>query len=122
MTLCRHELDQDICVRCMRETRDALAAELATRPSNEAFAGQYALTQAHATAASKAEARVAALEAALTPSTDTKAAYIAEHQIEVEMLDEDGDSCTEMVTIPWTTIKDIMAMILKRANSAGEPK
>lgn len=65
-------------------------------------------------------ARCEALEAALTPSADTKAAYIAEHQIEVEAMDEDGDSCTEMVTIPWTTIKDIMAMILKRANSAPE--
>lgn len=58
-------------------------------------------------------ARVAELEAALTPSGDTKAAYIGEFKFTfLAGLDEFGDDLTyENVTVPWTTVKEIMAAI-----------
>jgi hypothetical protein len=61
------------------------------------------------------EARVHALEMALTPTGDTKAAYIGEHPIEVD----DGNGGSGMVLIPWTTTKEIMAMIRKHADDSA---
>lgn len=73
-----------------------------------------------------AQARVAALEAengrlreALTPSTATKQAYIGEFTYSCQGVDERGDACTERRTVPWTSIKEIMAAILARA--LGQP-
>lgn len=60
--------------------------------------------------------RIEKLEAALTPSTDTKAEYSGEFTF---------DAHADMhVMVPWTTIKEIMAYILKRATSekASEAK
>jgi hypothetical protein len=58
------------------------------------------------TRAKKAEAERDAMGEALTPSADTKAAYIGEFQFQF------GD-CTP--NVPWTTIKQIMAAIRNRA-------
>lgn len=56
-----------------------------------------------------------ALLAALTPSAETKAAYIGEFTMPFLMLDEDGNGKLEYPYVPWTTIKEIMAVIRARA-------
>jgi hypothetical protein len=53
-------------------------------------------------------AQVKALREALTPSAATKAAFIGEFKFAGG---EDGYD----VTVPWTTVKEIMAAILARA-------
>ncbi|MDR3464204.1 MAG: hypothetical protein P4L76_18020 [Beijerinckiaceae bacterium] len=57
---------------------------------------------------------LAKLRGALTPSADTKAEYIGEFKFAITGDDEDGQNI-EMVTVPWTTIKEIMARILAYA-------
>jgi hypothetical protein len=61
---------------------------------------------------------------ALTPSGETKAAYIGEFSFTVMQVqeDEDGEAVEVPVKVyvPWTTIKEIMAVILKRANEAED--
>jgi len=52
---------------------------------------------------------------ALTPSADTKAAYIGEIKHSYVEWDEFGDERTVTRTVEWTTIKEAMAMILARA-------
>lgn len=52
---------------------------------------------------------------ALTPSGATKAAYLGEFKYGVERFDENGDAYPVEYTVPWTTIKEIMAAILRRA-------
>lgn len=63
--------------------------------------------------------RVGELEGALTPSADTKADYIGEFQFTVTMMELDESDepyeCQRMVTVPWTTIKEIMGAISGRA-------
>jgi hypothetical protein len=53
--------------------------------------------------------RVDAFRAALTPSGETKAVHIGEHHFRLECLD-DVVMCPT-VTVPWDTIKGIMARI-----------
>jgi hypothetical protein len=65
-------------------------------------------------------ARIAELERALTPSRETKAAYIGEFKFSVTRQQEMEDGLysldyNEEVTVPWPTIKAIMAAILARA-------
>ena len=67
----------------------------------------------------KANASLARLVEALTPSGETKAAYIGEFHFDVEDRDADGEDCLRRVTVPWTTVKEIMATIRARA-AAGE--
>lgn len=63
------------------------------------------------------------LAEALTPSGGTKAAYIGEFTIAVERsvnedeeADDEGDSDPyDHISVPWTTIKQIMAAIRSRA-------
>lgn len=57
----------------------------------------------------------ARLREALTPSGDTKAAYMGEFSWEEESDDGRGVATR---TIPWTTIKEIMAAIRQRADAA----
>lgn len=65
-----------------------------------------------------------ALTEALTPSADTKAAYIGEFSFNVEVWDPDGgedgegEAVLESKTVPWTTVKEIMAAISARARQA----
>lgn len=67
-----------------------------------------------------------ALIDALTPSGDTKAAYIAEFKFDVEVWDPDGgedgdgEAVMESTTVPWTTVKEIMAAISRHARQALE--
>lgn len=53
---------------------------------------------------------------ALTPSGDTKAAYMGEFSFNLTQVDEFGDERSVKTYVPWTTIKEIMAAI--RARSA----
>jgi len=59
--------------------------------------------------------RVAALEGALTPDGDTKAAFIGEFKfsIDLNVEDEDGEpqEIQHQVYVPWDTTKEIMAAI-----------
>lgn len=59
----------------------------------------------------------AALEKALTPSAETKAAYIGEFSFSITMQTEDGVEYQQGVVVPWDTIKKIMAAI--RAHAAA---
>lgn len=68
------------------------------------------------------EARIKALEEALTPSGDTKAAYIGEFAFPLVYTDDNGDSATTSVTVPWTAVKDIMAAITARATLNSREK
>ena len=61
------------------------------------------------------EAENARLREALTPSGDTKAAYICEFSMPSPLIDEHGDEVVLRLDIPWTTIKEIMAAIRARA-------
>lgn len=68
------------------------------------------------------------LIAALTPSAETKAAYIGEFSFKIDTVDvdEDGEAfeCDLEVTVPWTTVKEIMAAIrgfaISRTQHSGE--
>lgn len=63
----------------------------------------------------KAESEAKALREALTASEETKAAYISEFHFNItETREEDGEEFPRDVTVPWTTIKEIMAVILAR--------
>jgi hypothetical protein len=62
-----------------------------------------------------------ALREALTPSPETKGAYIGEFSFRVELSDEDGDRYSQEFYVPWTTIKEIMAAITKRATPTRPP-
>lgn len=63
--------------------------------------------------------RVEDLEEALTASGATKAAYIGEFSFPIEDRDEDGEECTRKITVPWTTIKEVMSAIWVRADVTG---
>ena len=60
-----------------------------------------------------------ALVEALTPSADTKAAYMSEFSMGVRLSDERGNEQSRSITIPWTTIKEIMSAIRERATLAS---
>ena len=60
-----------------------------------------------------ANARIARLEEALTPSAETKVEYIGEVSFYFE---GGGEGEGFKVAVPWTATKEIMAMILARAN------
>ncbi len=61
-------------------------------------------------------AEIERLREALTPSGDTKAAYIGEFSMGVTLRTRHEEE-TRSVQIPWTTIKEIMAAIRARATS-----
>lgn len=63
------------------------------------------------------KAENARLREALTPSAETKAAYMGEFQFNLPDLDEDGNEYTRHVNVPWTTIKEVMELIFNRALS-----
>ena len=59
----------------------------------------------------------AKLRAALTPSGETKAAYIGEFSFSIYVGEDDGEEIFQRITVPWTTVKEIMAAILTRAGA-----
>lgn len=84
----------------------AIPADVAPEFTNECF---HDLSLAHL------RGKVERLQEALTPSAETKAAYIGEFSFGVDDRDEDGDECTRNVVVPWTTVKEIMGAIRDRA-------
>jgi septal ring factor EnvC (AmiA/AmiB activator) len=60
-------------------------------------------------------AEIARLHEALTPSANTRNEYAGQFEFEIEF--EGGQS--DLASVPWTTIKAIMAAILDRATSRG---
>lgn len=62
---------------------------------------------------------IAGLREALTPSGDTKAAYIGEFSFTVDFTNEDGEDTYMRVDVPWITVKEIMAAILDRATQGA---
>jgi hypothetical protein len=66
------------------------------------------------------EDKVEALIEALTPSAETKAAYLGEFKMSLVRTDECGDEYTENVTVSWDAIKEIMAAIRTRASHQQE--
>jgi hypothetical protein len=71
--------------------------------------------------AEAAEAERDRLRDALTPSAETKAAYIGEFHFGIRCQDEDGNEVTRQVPVPWDTVKEIMAAIRARAALGGKP-
>ena len=65
------------------------------------------------------DAEIARLREALEPSAGTKAAYCGEFSFTIEDRDEDGEECFRHVSVPWTTVKEIMAAIRARAALEG---
>jgi hypothetical protein len=61
------------------------------------------------------EQAIAPFIAALTPSADTKRAYVGEFSFAVVSIGSDGDEITTRLDVPWTTIKEIMKAICDRA-------
>ena len=51
------------------------------------------------------EKELAALREALTPSADTKAAYIGEFAFCIPEIDEEGVEHSRRISVPWDTIK-----------------
>lgn len=68
----------------------------------------------------EAAAEIERLRAALAPSSDTKAAYSGEFHFEEYYLDEDSNDAVRKITVPWATVKEIMAAIRARAALGGD--
>jgi hypothetical protein len=66
-----------------------------------------------------ARGEVERLREALTPSGETKAAYIGEIKYSYVDYDEFGDERTVTRTLDWTTTKDVMAIIVAHADRAA---
>jgi hypothetical protein len=60
--------------------------------------------------------------AALTPSAETKRAYIGEFRFIFTILDEGGEEVVFTPNVPWTTIKEIMTAINSYAQSLPAPQ
>lgn len=93
----------DQLVPCLKERADNAAAEGTATATADAW---YFRTAA---------ARIEALEEALTPSGDTKAAYMGEFSVRLPDIGPDGEEYMRSINVPWTTIKAIMAAIRARA-------
>jgi len=97
--------------------RDALLGSIrvcATSSADVCTLNALTAAEARATAA---EAERDRLIAALTPSADTKAAYIGEVKERIIRYDEFGDEEAVDHTISWDSTKATMAMILAQALS-----
>lgn len=70
--------------------------------------------------AEKAEAALTKVREALTPSTNTKAAFMGEFSIQFPETGEDGEEYTRKINVPWTTIKEIMAAVRALASLTSE--
>lgn len=66
------------------------------------------------------EAENQRLMEALTPSGDTKAAYIGEFRFPITLTHPRLGEETRHVSVPWTVIKEIMAMVRARAALKGD--
>lgn len=81
----------------------------------EELCEQLTLANDMRTRAEKVETEFAQARKALTPSAETKAAYMGEFSISFPDWDHNGDEITRRINVPWVTIKEIMAAISARA-------
>lgn len=65
--------------------------------------------------ASDAMTEIVRLREALTPSPETKAAYMGEFSVPLPESDGNGGEHIRRINVPWVTIKEIMAAIRARA-------
>jgi hypothetical protein len=93
----------------------AKSESYAAHPGTRIHKLVYADIPALLTALRERDAEIAGLREALKPSAVTKADYSGEFKFTIPSVDENGDEIHIPVTVPWTTIKEIMAMIVKRA-------
>jgi len=99
-----------LLVEALRDHR--LAATKEMQDAINFYAGRYA-ERCSDVLVLKAAAKE--MREALTPSAETKAAYMGEFEFAFEFQDEDGYDHTANICVPWTTIKEIMAAIRARA-------
>lgn len=66
------------------------------------------------------DAELAQTRRAMTPSGETKSAYLGEFYFNFPTWDKDGHEVTRSINVPWVTIKEIMVAISARAK--GGPK
>ena len=57
------------------------------------------------------QGQIDAYRAALTPSSETKAAYIGEVKFKQDYTDENGEEHIESILVPWTSMKEFMALV-----------
>jgi hypothetical protein len=124
------EAEYQISTRTSGKSDDlGLVARIRYRVNNPSAWDSFdqAASDDFASAAAAIERLVAenrALREAMTPSADTKAAYIGEFSFNVEVWDPDGgedgegEAVLESKTVPWTTVKEIMAAISAHARQA----
>lgn len=107
-----HEARPDCGVTAIHEDKAPMFAECANPETAKDWAEQHIR---------ELEARLARYKEALTPSTETKAAYIGEFTFSRSRMvyDEHGELVEqiETITVPWDTTKEIMAAIAGRAKS-----
>lgn len=84
---------------------------------DQGFGSAAAVVASAADQIEEQQAEIDRLRAALTPSAETKAAYIGEFSVPFPTLDMDGNECLHQVNVPWTTIKKIMAAIQEYATT-----
>ncbi|MEC9268531.1 MAG: hypothetical protein VX464_20900 [Pseudomonadota bacterium] len=90
-------------------------------PAMDALAGAFRAGRDDLRARIEAlEAEKARLIGALTPSEETKAAYMGEFSIPFPTRDEDGNELILRPNVPWTTIKEIMSAIRQNAAPTKE--
>jgi septal ring factor EnvC (AmiA/AmiB activator) len=59
---------------------------------------------------------------ALSPSSETKAAYIGEIEWTRSNINDDGEEELEILSLPWTEMKEFMALIRGYAKSTMNKK
>ena len=89
---------------------DALAAQYIRDGFEDWSHGVRSALAMHAKMAGEVER----LREALTPSAETKAAYMGEFTMPFPCLDESGEEVMAHPNVPWTTIKEIMKAIRAR--------
>jgi hypothetical protein len=94
------------------DTIDRLEAALKLSNANCDRMSSLAIDNARDMLALRAE--IDRLTEALTPSADTKAAYMGEFYWEEVYMDDDGHDVVRKIPVPWTVIKQIMAAIRTR--------
>lgn len=114
-----HDINQ-FCPKCTSTNKfdchynpaatDLLRAEIAIKDAEIAKLKQECATAKQVIADN--EARIVRLCEALTPSAETKAAYMEEIVLETV---SDGLPVSVTRYVPWTAVKDIMRMIGQRA-------
>jgi hypothetical protein len=115
------------CSAIEAEMRDRLAAKDARIAElSSAVAGKVQLIEPDPETIAWAEgvfaaeddknARIAALEAALTPSEETKFAYMGEVNFWHTDFDEGGNEHRLRLDVPWTSIKTLMKLIRENAD------